>query len=356
MGKDSAFNKEKDRNYRLKLEAMKKDLPVYMYEFLDSKAQRNPNTAVAYAYDLEMFLEYLKEFNPVAKNQAIKEISMELLDSLTYQDINEYQKYLSAKDVTVIGEANLQNNENGIARRLSALSSFYKYECERHELNNDPTLGANKPKIKDGDHVIIRMTPSEVSEFLDTIRNGAIGSNRQQNLLKKSQYRDLAILTLLLRTGIRVSECVSLDISDLNFNENSMCVVRKGGKEHFLYFDEETRTALLDYIQYERPSYIENDEEPALFMSLRKKRLAVRSLQEMVQKYAEVAVPNKKLSPHKMRSTYGTALYNSTGDIRLVADVLGHSDINTTAKHYAASEDAHRRQAAKIDPYNSDKK
>ena len=86
-------------------------------------------------------------------------------------------------------------------------------------------------------------------------------------------------------------------------------------------------------------------------MSNRKKRMAVRPIQEMVAKYAAVAVPNKKITPHKMRSTYGTVLYNKTGDIRLVADVLGHSDINTTAKHYAASEDAHRRQAAKIDPY-----
>lgn len=171
MGKDSAFNKEKDRNYRLKLEAMKKDLPVYMYEFLDSKAQRNPNTAVAYAYDLELFFAYLKEFNPVAGNSEIKDISMELLDSLTYQDINEYQKYLSAKDVTVVGSANLQNNENGIARRMPALSSFYKYQCERHELNNDPTLRANKPKNKDGDHVIVRMTSREVNDFLDTIEN-----------------------------------------------------------------------------------------------------------------------------------------------------------------------------------------
>lgn len=351
MGKDSTFNKQKDRNYRLKLEAMKKELPVYTYEFLDSKAQRNPNTAVAYAYDLEIFLTYLIEFGPLDNNIAIKDVPIELLDQLTYQDINEYQKYLSAKDVTIIGEANFQNNENGIARRMSTLSSFYKYQCERHELNNDPTLGANKPRVKEGDHAIIRMTPNEVNDFLDTIRNCAVGTPRQQKLLKLSQYRDLAILTLLLRTGIRVSECVSLDISDINFKENSMCVVRKGGKEHFLYFDDITKEALLDYIELERPSYIDNDEEPALFMSLKRKRLAVRSIQEMVKKYAEVAVPNKKLSPHKMRSTYGTALYNSTGDIRLVADVLGHSDINTTARHYAASEDAHRRQAAQIDPY-----
>ena len=352
MGRDSEFNKNKDRNYRIKLESLKKLLPVYTYEFLDSRAQRNPNTAISYAYDLITFLEYLKEFCPPAKNLELNDISSDILDNLSFQDINEYQKYLSAKDVTIIGKNDLQNDISGIARKMSALRSFYKYQCEHQFLKNDPTVGANKQSRKLDDHVIIRLTPSEVDTFLETIENTAVGSERQRKLLYNTKYRDFAILTLLLRTGIRVSECVSLDIADLNFNENSMCVVRKGHKEHILYFDEVTKEALLNYIEVERPHYIESTEEKALFMSLRKKRMAVRSIQEMVEKYAKVAVSNKKISPHKMRSTYGTALYNKTGDIRLVADVLGHSDINTTAKHYAASEDAHRRQAAKIDPYS----
>lgn len=352
MGRDSDFNKKKDRNYRLKLEELKKNLPTYTYEFLDSRALRNPNTAVSYAYDLIVFFQYLTEFCPPAKGLTYVDIPADLLDSLSFQDINEYQKYLSAKDVTIIGSKDLQNNVNGIARKMSALRSFYKYQCEHQFLSNDPTVGANKQSRKDDDHVITRLTPSEVDTFLTTIKNSAVGSKHQQELLKNTKYRDFAILTLLLRTGIRVSECVSLDLEDLNFNENSMCVVRKGLKEHILYFDEATHEALLDYIETERPHYIESNNEKALFMSLRKKRLAVRSVQEMVEKYAKTAVSNKKISPHKMRSTYGTALYNKTGDIRLVADVLGHSDINTTAKHYAASEDAHRRQAAKIDPYS----
>lgn len=351
MGRDSEFNKQKDRNYRLKLHNLMQTLPPYTFEFINSKAQRNPNTAISYTYDLITFFTYLKEFNPTAKNYEIKDIPDTILNSLTFQDINEYQKYLSASDVTVIGKADLQNNTLGIARKMSALRSFYKYQCQHDLLSTDPTAGANKQYHKDDDHVIIRLTPSEVDTFLTIIKNSDLGSEKQRKLLQNTHYRDYAILTLLLRTGIRVSECVSLDLSDLNFNENSMCVVRKGKKEHILYFDTVTKEALKDYIDLERPSYTENDEEKALFMSLRKKRLAVRSVQEMVSKYAKVAVSNKKISPHKMRSTYGTALYNKTGDIRLVADVLGHSDINTTARHYAASEDAHRRAAAMIDPY-----
>lgn len=351
MGKNSEYIKEKDKNYRLKLKDIKAKLPSFTYEFLDSKAQKNPHTAVAYAYDLNIFFRYLKEFNPSLKNTEIKDISLELINSLSYQDINEYQKYLSAKDVDIVGEIEMQNDVKGIARRMSSLRSLCKYLCLHGDLSNDPTAGATTQSFHSDDHAIIRMTPSEVEEFLHTIEYGDFGSDHQKKLNKKHKERDLAILTLLLRTGIRVSECVSLDIKDLNFREQSMRVVRKGGKEHILYFDELTSNRLQDYIELERPYYIENDDEKALFMSNRKKRMAVRSIQEMVQKYAAVAVPNKKITPHKMRSTYGTALYNKTGDIRLVADVLGHSDINTTAKHYAASEDAHRRQAAKIDPY-----
>ncbi|MBO4807932.1 MAG: tyrosine-type recombinase/integrase [Lachnospiraceae bacterium] len=354
MGRDSEFNRQKDRSYRIKLEELKKSLPTYTYEFLDSRVQRNPNTAVSYAYDLITFLGYLKEFCPPAKDYDLNEIPADILDNLSFQDINEYQKYLSAKDVTVIGDKDLQNDISGIARKMSALRSFYKYQCQHDFLTKDPTVGANKQSRKDDDHVIIRLTPSEVDTFLTTIKNCDVGSDRQQKILQNTRYRDYAILTLLLRTGIRVSECVGLDLSDINFKEMSMCVVRKGHKEHILYFDDVVEEALMDYIQFERPKYIESDKEKALFLSNRKKRLAVRSIQEMVDKYAKVAVSNKKISPHKMRSTYGTALYNKTGDIRLVADVLGHSDINTTAKHYAASEDAHRRMAAKIDPYSAD--
>jgi len=237
MGRDSEYNKNKDKKYRFKLMELKKTLPEYTYEFLDSKAQRNPNTAVSYAYDLIIFFNYLIEFCPAAKDLSITDIPLDILNNLTFHDINEYQKYLSAMDVSIIGKNDYQNNTSGLARKMSALRSFYKYQCQHDYLTKDPTVGANKQSRKDDDHVIIRLTPSEVDTFLTIIKNSDLGSEKQRKLLKNTQLRDYAILTLLLRTGIRVSECVGLDVSDLNFNENSMCVVRKGKKEHILYFD-----------------------------------------------------------------------------------------------------------------------
>jgi len=352
MGKDSEYNKQKDLNYRYKLKGLKQELPSYTYEFLDEKAQRNPNTAVSYAYDLRTFLIYLQEFCPAAKDYDTKDIPLEILNNLSFQDINEYQKYLSAKDIDIVGKNNLQNDISGIARRMSALRTFYKYLCEHDYITNDATAGAIRQRRNSDDHVITRLTADEVDLLLTRVKNGNLGDKHQQKMRQNTRYRDYAVLTLLLRTGIRVSECVSLDINDFNFEEKSMRVVRKGKKEQMLYFDEQTKEALLDYIDFERPSYTDSDDEPALFLSSRKRRLSVRSIQDMVSKYSEATLINKKVSPHKMRSTYGTALYNKTGDIRLVADVLGHKDINTTAKHYANIEEEHRRIAATINPYS----
>lgn len=345
------YNKQKEKKDRMKLHEIKQLLPKYTYDFLDEKADQNANTGVAYARDLYTFFEYLKEYNPSLSNHTIAEIPFETLEALHYQDINEYQHYLDEAHPEVSGTKEHANGKAGIARRMSALRGFYEYECRQGFLKHDPCTQATRIRVKTDDHVIIRMTPSEVKAFLELVKSGNVGSEHQRKILQKTKERDYAILTLLLSTGIRVSECVGLDVDDINFKENSMRVFRKGHKEQFLYFSDKESEILKEYIDIYRKLYVQSDDEKALFLSSQKKRLAVRSVQQMVKKYAEVSVTNKKISPHKMRSTYGTALYKQTGDIRLVADVLGHSDINTTSKHYAALEDEHRRRAAEIDPY-----
>lgn len=164
---------------------------------------------------------------------------------------------------------------------------------------------------------------------------------------EKTKNRDLAILTLLLGTGIRVSECVGLDISDVDFKNNGVKVTRKGGNEMVVYFGEEVENALKMYLYTTRKSTTTlPGHENALFLSTQRKRIGVQAVENMVKKYARQITPNKKITPHKLRSTYGTALYKETGDIYLVADVLGHKDVNTTKKHYAAIDEDRRRQAA----------
>ncbi len=151
----------------------------------------------------------------------------------------------------------------------------------------------------------------------------------------------------MLGTGIRVSECVGLDIDDIDLKNGGIRIHRKGGKEVTVYFGSEVEDALLDYLEERNLVIPEEGHEKALFLSLQKKRLAVRSVENLVKKYSKLVAPLKKITPHKLRSTYGTSLYKETGDIYLVADVLGHSDVNTTKKHYAALEDE-RRAAPEI--------
>ena len=163
---------------------------------------------------------------------------------------------------------------------------------------------------------------------------------------EKTKERDLAIVTLLLGTGIRVSECVGLDIEDVDFKNNGIKVTRKGGNEMVVYFGPEVEKALKKYVTVRENITAIAGHEHALFYSTQRKRIGVQAVENLVKKYSRAITTTKKITPHKLRSTYGTALYQETGDIYLVADVLGHRDVNTTKKHYAAMDDARRRKAA----------
>lgn len=352
MAKDSKYNKEKEKKEFLKLSEELKKLPRFCNDFIMSKAKRNTNTALAYTADLLIFFGYLKAYCPATKGLEINEYDLSILENLSYKDINEFQDYLSKThpEMTSTDDICYENSERGIQRRMCSIRGLFKYLCSHKEISNDPTLGADPIIARENNHNIIRMNSEEVKELLKTVQDG-VGSSKQKAFLEKTKLRDYAILYLMLNTGIRVSECVGLDIKDINFNENSMTVFRKGKKENILYFDDEVADVLQDYIENERPSLLSEKNEPALFLSKDKSRISARSIQRMLKKYASVAVSNKRITPHKLRSTYGTALYNQTGDIRLVADVLGHSDVNTTSKHYAAVEDKNRRKAATIKPY-----
>ena len=164
----------------------------------------------------------------------------------------------------------------------------------------------------------------------------------------KTKVRDLALMTLLLGTGIRVSECVGLDLNDVDFKNNGIKITRKGGNEVVIYFGDEVEEALLNYLAERELILPAAGHENALFLSMQRKRIGVRSVENLVKKYAQTVTTLKKITPHKLRSTYGTTLYQETGDIYLVADVLGHRDVNTTKRHYAAIEDSRRRSAAKV--------
>ena len=195
---------------------------------------------------------------------------------------------------------------------------------------------------------IIRLEVDEVANLLDLVENGEKLTKTELRYHKYTRQRDLALLALLLGTGIRVSECAGLNISDLDFSINGFKITRKGGNQVILYFNDEVGNILKEYISQRRLQQPKAGHEDALFLSLQNKRLSISSIQKIVKKYSKKVTPLKNISPHKLRSTYGTNLYRETGDIYIVADVLGHKDVNTTKKHYAAISDEQRRKAAQI--------
>lgn len=297
-------------------------------------------TRIAYAYDLGIFFEYIKDNNPLYKDTAIPDIPLEVLDQITALDIEEYLEYLS---YYVKDDTEHQNSERGKMRKLASLRTFYNYYYRKELIQTNPASIVSMPKIHQKE--IVRLDIDEVAELLDEVELGDKLTKKEQNFHQKTKKRDLALLTLLLGTGIRVSECVGLDIDDVDLKNTGIKIRRKGGKEQIVYFSDEVAEALVDYMEERKTIIAETGHENALFLSLQKKRINVRSVENLVKKYSKLVTQLKNITPHKLRSTYGTNLYRETGDIYLVASVLGHSDINTTKKHYAAIEEERRRMA-----------
>ena len=299
-------------------------------------------TRIAYAYDIRVFFEYLHDSNPIFKKTPIKEYKLEILDQITRLDIEEYLEYCS---YYVKDGKEYMNDERGKARKLASLRSFYNYFFRNEMIEKNPAALVPMPKLHEKE--IVRLDADEVAILLDTVETGDKLTKKQLQYHEKTKVRDVALLTLLLGTGIRVSECVGIDISDIDFNNNGVKVRRKGGYEAIVYFGDEVETALLDYLEQREHIIPADGHEAALFLSMQNKRITVRAVENLVKKYASLITNLKKITPHKLRSTYGTSLYRETGDIYLVADVLGHKDVNTTRKHYAALEEDRRRRAAK---------
>lgn len=343
MSEVGSVNYFKERNHKnlQKIKEIMKDLPSFCYEFFIGIENRTtPLTRLNYAYDLRIFFDFLTKEIDDFYGKNVKDFEISDLDNLTQTHIEIYLNYLN--DYEFDGKQ-YSNDERGKSRKLACLRTFLKYFFNKDKIKGNVATKVAMPKLHGKS--IIRLEGDEVSSIIDLAESGELSTKRQEAFHKHTKVRDYALLTLLLGTGIRVSECVGLNIDDIFFNNNSFKVTRKGGEQVILYFNEEVEYALKQYI--EERKHIEGvDGEKALFLSLQRKRIGVRTVEKLVKKYAKIVSPLKKITPHKLRSTYGTNLYQQTRDIYIVADVLGHKDINTTKKHYAAQVDDNRKNAA----------
>lgn len=343
--KNTSYFSERNHKNTIALRKVLKELPEFCYDFFTAVESRTSAlTRLNYGYDLRIFFNFLFEETNVFAGKNIYTLEPSDLNKVKSQHIERFLSYLSSyedKD----GEIKT-NTEQGKSRKLSTIRAFFQYFYRKEMINENVATKVPAPKLHEKD--IIRLEKDEIPKILDEVDSGYALSDHAKSFHKLTRRRDLAILTLLLGTGMRVSECVGLNLEDVDFKTNGLKITRKGGNQVVLYFSDEVKVALFDYIEERNQNPYVKDEQ-ALFVSLQNKRITTRAVQKLVKKYAEIVTPLKHITPHKLRSTYGTELYRQTGDIYIVADVLGHKDVNTTKKHYSAiTEDRRKRVASKV--------
>ncbi len=350
MDNKDNFYAQRDEKNSEKIKQLCKELPHYIREFIVGIQMRTSSlTRLNYVYDLRIFYDYLSKevFTTLKPN----EIELADLETLKAFDIELYLDYLTAYEFQ---GKKYQCGERAKERKLCSLRSFFKYFFNKDKLSSNICAKVDLPKKHE--KPIIRLEPDEITKLLDRVdaQNLTDVSKRENSYHELTRLRDAAILTLFLGTGIRISELVGLNYDDFDFSANSFSVTRKGGNKSVLYFTDEIAAPLKAYYDWQKSQINDNTpfgvkiaDQKAMFYSLQGKRISIRAVENLVKKYAKHITPLKHITPHKLRSTFGTELYHNTQDIYVVADVLGHKDINTTRRHYAATSDDIKRKAAR---------
>ncbi len=332
---------ERDYKNINKINDLLQDLPPFCLEFVRGIEQRTSVlTRLGYVSDIRLFLDYLTANTVEFRGKNVKDLTIEDLSRVTQTHIEMFLSYL--KIYKQDGKY-VKNGECSISRKLSSIRSMLKYFYNKNSIPSNVASKVQTPKLHE--KPITRLEVDEVVKILDRSEDGYDLSRMQQGFHKHTKERDYAILSLFLGTGIRISECVGLNVEDIDFSQNAFNVTRKGGNRVTLYFNQEVADALLNYLEVRNNIKDLPEDEHALFLSLQNKRMNVRTIEIVVKKYAQLINPLKHITPHKLRSTFGTNLYRETNDIYVVASVLGHKDINVTRKHYAATSDEIKRDA-----------
>lgn len=299
MSQNESYHVNESLRNDLRLRKILAELPEFASRyFYANEFSLSARTRVAYAYDLRTFFRYIITKNPSLQYMQVRDITIAHLEQLSVHDIESYLSYLKCYHPDEQEHRTIHNTPTGIARKLSCLRSFFDYYTGIGEMKRNPAARVSTPKIHTKE--IIQLDPDEVEILLSGIENGSDKiSKHQKKYLDKTRLRDLAITTLLLGTGIRISECVGLDIQDVNFKDNSIKITRKGGNEQIVFFNNEVQYVLEDYLHEQRLNLIpEKGSEDALFLSLKNNRISVDAIEKMIVKYARMYVPHKRITPH----------------------------------------------------------
>ena len=345
----SNYHEEQNRENILRLREHLKVLPPFLAEFFRNRADyTSTRTRLGYAYDLKLFFGFLiNETRDFAAN-TMDNFTLNDLGKVTVDHIEEFLEYLSYYTTSRQrqgAEYHVENKTEGKSRKLSAIRSMFAYFYKKGKIGANPAELVATPPTKEKAKVYL--DANEIANLLDEADSGDNLTEKQKDYHAITRSRDVAILSLFAGTGIRISEAVGLNLEDINIKDGSFRVIRKGGDEAVLYFGDEVAEAISEYLDKRLLIITKPGHERALFLSMQNRRITARAVQNLVKKYAGLANSFKKITPHKLRTSFGTNMYRQTGDIYLVADLLGHKDVNTTRKSYADTKEEAGRRAVR---------
>ena len=324
------YNEVEEKNLD-KIEEQLSHFPEYVREYINSiQFTTTTKTRIGYLWDLETFFDYVAD----VKNLPREEISTEVLDTLDKHFFDEYLRYLSKYEKN--GHV-YTNQIPALRRKLTSLKALFHYLFLDNKMKSCEITKVNTPKLRKKE--IVYLDDEETNEFLAEVSSPTAKSPHHQKYLETQSVRDKTLTQLLYSTGIRVSECVGLNIQDINLEKCFMKIVRKGNKEATIYLSDEMVDILRIYMEHRKTIIPVAGHEYALFLSSQRKRLTQRSIERIVKKYAVNAIPQKHITPHKLRASYATAMNEKTdGNLLLVSSLLGHESVRTTQAYVVQSE------------------
>ncbi|MFD0051971.1 tyrosine recombinase XerS [Actinomycetes bacterium NPDC127524] len=349
-----------------KLEELVKSMPFYITEYVDNKLDtRSPSTLLNYVLDYKLFLEWLIA-EGIAKVPTIREIPLFVLEDLKLVEARSFIKFLERRNIPINKKETKKAEKVSINRKISALRSLFKYlttQTENEEgepyFYRNVMLKIEVNKVKETLSARASRISTKIfhndddARFLDFVKNDYENelpeNSRKIIYFKRDKERDLAILSLFLGSGIRVNELSNLRLRDLDFEENQIHVLRKGGKHDVVAVAPPSMQDVKNYLNVRVSRYKGSTEELDYVFLTRVNNTATplsnRAIEALVKKYTKAFKSNKSMSPHKLRHTYGTNLMEQSGDIHLLMTQLGHTS-TTTAALYTNPEQEKAKMAA----------
>lgn len=329
----SRYTSSRDAKYEIECEELLDTLPECCRKYINSKGlSLTVPTKRAYLRRYKEFFSYLCRDNELFYDYELKDIPTELLKEITNEDIINFLSDSSLKTISRTSDP-LSNitKEN----MLAALSSFFTYLVKNDDIRKNPVKDIQR--MKPQKHEIISLNFDERKILLDGVKNGTNLTEKEKVFHKLNAERDYAIMLFFLDTGVRISELIGVDLDDLDFNEPSVVVTRKGNHYDKVMMSDDLVDALFDYLDIRKDRYDIDQKEKALFVS-KNGRIGKRTIQDLVYKYVKANIPLKadKISAHKLRSTFAMNMLEKHGNVSILQKQLGHKRIETTTLYAEA--------------------